>query len=145
QPRFRIKSNQPAIKSSKENAPVHSVPTFPIGNASMLIVAPRLSALSLRIELPDLSPGLGVERNDAIRWRRKIKNAVHDQRRRFERSNVVPISSVSASVHFSGVVRPHAFQTIHVFSADLSQCRKSRPTRIAAVVSPFLGVRRPNA
>jgi len=87
---------------------------------------PRCSRpFRLRIKLPDLGAGLGVQRDDHLVLRRKIQDVVDHNGRGLE----------GASALF-GVVDPGGLQLRDVRGVDLIQRRVSRSPRIAAIGRP---------
>ena len=111
-------SRMPAkIRSSRSAAPVSDTP----------VVSPGRSA---RVELPELLPGRCVHRKDFLRGRISVKNAVDDDRVRFQCARTV-----------ADVIGPGDLQLIDVARVDLFQRRIPHSTRVTGGDGP-LDVRR---
>ena len=83
--------------------------------------------LHLRIELPALRAGLGIERYDDVHRRAHVQQLADLQRRRFELSGA------------AGAVVPDLLQSADVRRVDLVETGVSCAMRRVAVVAPFAG------
>src|SRR5581483_1347968 len=87
----------------------------------------------LRIEAPDLSTGVGVERDDAVVRRGEIEHVVDGERRRFERART---RAEPVERRFAGAPFPRGREPRHVRAVHVRERRIVRRGRIGGVVRP---------
>ena len=79
-----VQRDQMTVIGAKKYAAIARVGALPIGDAAMLVKMAWPVMSRLRIELPNFLTGRGVERNDTICRRRKIKPIFDDKWSGFE-------------------------------------------------------------
>jgi hypothetical protein len=106
----RIKCNQsrdyPSFERAKQNSAVTPIGGLPITDSAMCVEDPHPGGPRLRIETPNLLPGLRIKRDDSPGRRGEIHHPVHHEGRRFKWLYAFGIEIIRPGRNFSGMVDP---------------------------------------
>ena len=116
-----FRRDQMTVIGAKKYAAIARVGALPIGHASVLMKMAWPVMARLRIELPNFFTGRGVERNDTICRRRKIKPIFDDKWSGFKWWNAMTSGAALLPPHFASVIHPGGFQLTDILRSDLGQ------------------------
>ena len=128
-PGLRIEGDQPAVARAGQDARRVLCVAGPVGHAS------RGRAGAAEIVLPDLPARVGLERDDGPSRRRRVHDAVDDDRHRFGGRQHLGRGVETGGGGIDPVL-PGELQLRHVLGVDLRQARESLPALIVGVGRP---------